>query len=141
MHIRVVALLGTDSLRAAQLAEASGAQDRLWTFIARFFEHQGPENSGYVTDAFLRTVAAEAGLDVDVAMAARGSSVVDVRLRRNVQRWMRSSLTGTPAFLIGPASGTLQLFAGDDMRPSAIEGTIQRAMREARVLRASRRSG
>ena len=48
-------------------------QGRLWPFLEAFYAAQGAENSGYVTDDFLRDVAKAAGADPDKVLAAADS--------------------------------------------------------------------
>src|SRR3954447_10233288 len=52
-----LAFLGDDSVKAGRAAAAAGAQNKLWQFIDVFYGEQGEENSGYVTDDFIRGVA------------------------------------------------------------------------------------
>ncbi len=133
MRARVVSFLGSDSQRGARLVLAAGLQDRLWNAAAQFFERQGAQNSGYVTDAFLREVAANAGLDVEQAMAERESGAVRAAARAAEERFAQTRLTGAPSFLIGPPHGPLRIVIGNYFRPSAFEGAIQRALRAERA--------
>ena len=60
-----MAFLGPDSVTAARAAFAAGEQDLYWPYHTLLFENQGEENSGYVTDDFLRGLAEDTpGLDV-----------------------------------------------------------------------------
>jgi protein-disulfide isomerase len=63
LQARTLSFLGPDSVRAARVAAGAERQGRLWAFLETFYAAQGAENSGYVTDAFLRDVAqaADAG--------------------------------------------------------------------------------
>jgi protein-disulfide isomerase len=65
LQARTLHFIGPDSARAAQAAEAAQEQGRLWPFVEAFYAAQGAENSGYVTDGFLRDVAKAAGADPD----------------------------------------------------------------------------
>jgi protein-disulfide isomerase len=57
--------IGPDSVPAARAALAAGEQDRYWPYGQLLFENQGQENSGYVTDEFLKSQAENTpGLDV-----------------------------------------------------------------------------
>jgi hypothetical protein len=40
-------------------ALAAGKQDRAWQFIETFYEQQGEEGSGYVTDAYLEGIVSQ----------------------------------------------------------------------------------
>ena len=57
LAVRTLHFLGPDSERAARVAAGAERQGRLWAFLEAFYARQGPENSGYVTDAFLRDVS------------------------------------------------------------------------------------
>jgi len=69
LQARTLSFLGPDSVRAAKVAAGAQAQGRLWAFLETFYASQGTENSGYVTDDFLREVASAAGVDADKALA------------------------------------------------------------------------
>src|SRR5437763_2329441 len=72
MVFRDLAFLGDDSAKAGRAAAAAGAQSKLWQFIDAFYADQGDENSGYVTDSFVRGIAQKApGLDVARLMRDR----------------------------------------------------------------------
>jgi protein-disulfide isomerase len=57
--------IGPESVLAARAARAASQQGAFWSFHDQLYEHQGPENSGTVTEDFLRARALEAGLDID----------------------------------------------------------------------------
>lgn len=72
LELRLLTFIGPDSLRGARLAGAAALQDRMWQFSEAYFAAQGPENSGYATDEFLRGLARQVpGLDVQRAFADR----------------------------------------------------------------------
>src|SRR4029450_11884418 len=65
LEARTLHFIGEDSVRAARVAAGAEQQGKLWPFLEAFYAKQGTENSGYVTDDFLREVAAEAGVNAD----------------------------------------------------------------------------
>ena len=69
LQARTLHFLGPDSARAASAAAAAQQQGKLWPFVEAFYAAQGTENSGYVTDGFLRDVASAAGADPDKVVA------------------------------------------------------------------------
>ena len=75
LAVRTLHFLGPDSVRAARVAAGAERQGRLWAFLEAFYARQGTENSGYVTDGFLREVAAAAGVDAGRALAPGGVGV------------------------------------------------------------------
>src|SRR3954470_10354064 len=70
LELRTLHFIGPDSERAAHVAAGAERQGRLWPFIEAFYAAQGQENSGYVTDGFLRTVSKAAGVDAGKALSA-----------------------------------------------------------------------
>ena len=68
LQARTLSFLGPDSVRAAKVAAGAKEQGRLWAFLETFYASQGTENSGYVTDDFLREVAAAACVNTDKAL-------------------------------------------------------------------------
>ena len=66
MVFQGIAFIGPDSEKALRYVTAAGQQDRLWNVSELIYRNQGTENSGWVTNAFLRSVGAGVpGLDVD----------------------------------------------------------------------------
>jgi protein-disulfide isomerase len=55
-------IIGEQSLPAGAAAIAAGEQGRGWNFIETFYRNQGEENSGYVTEALLESIAKAAGV-------------------------------------------------------------------------------
>ena len=109
MVFRNVAFIGQDSVRAAQMAEAAALQNKLWPFIDLFYNNQGEENSGYVTDDFLRKIGGGVkGLDVDKAMNERGIASVTKQMNEAQTLWQTNGFQGTPSFLLGKTGGTLK---------------------------------
>ncbi|HST39340.1 MAG TPA: thioredoxin domain-containing protein [Conexibacter sp.] len=106
---RDVAFLGTDSTRAAQMAAAAGQQNRLWDFVHLFYTNQGAENTGYVTDDFLREIGGGVrGLDVQRAFEDRASPEVQRAITDAQTEWQGYGLSGTPSFVVGRTGGTLE---------------------------------
>ena len=65
-EFRPYLIIGPDSKPAMKAALAAGDQGRFWNFLQLFYLNQGGENSGYVTDAFLTSIARGAGVpDID----------------------------------------------------------------------------
>jgi protein-disulfide isomerase len=103
-------ILGKDSETAAAAALAAGEQDRLWNFVEAFYAQQGEENSGYVTDEFLRGIAEDAGVP----------DLEQWEAERNVERWREVlkivddeaselGFNGTPSFAVDGANGLAPL--------------------------------
>jgi protein-disulfide isomerase len=100
MVFRNLAFIGPDSARAARLAAAAGLQDRMWEFTDLVYRNQGKENSGYVTDAYLRQLARGAGLNVRQAFEAATGGPVSAQLRAASSEAQRFRIASTPSFLL-----------------------------------------
>jgi len=92
-------------------ANAAGAQNLQWPYVASFFEAQQPEGSEYVNAAFLQRIAARTPrLDLAAWQAQRAypryrrQFLADERLSERHQIW------GTPSFLIGRTGKPLRTF-------------------------------
>jgi predicted DsbA family dithiol-disulfide isomerase len=65
-----------------------------------FFANQGEENSGYVTEAFLRRVAGAAGVDADEALAQADSAATQRQLDRAAAAAPRLGVDSTPTLAV-----------------------------------------
>jgi protein-disulfide isomerase len=95
-----LAFLGSDSLDGARMAAAAALQNRLWQFVYLVYRNQGEENSGWVNDAYLRRVAAGAGVHVKRAFADRRTPLVTAMLGQAKAAAKRGRVGETPTFLI-----------------------------------------
>jgi protein-disulfide isomerase len=95
------AFIGRDSVRAAGAAAVAARDDRLYEFADLFYREQGPENSGYVTNAFVRTIAEQVpGLDVDAAVAAANDPLAQPLVHRAQRLSERIGSKGSPDFYL-----------------------------------------
>ena len=105
-----IAVLGRDSVPAARATFAAGEQDRYWEYSTLFFLNQGRENSGYVTDEFLTSLAEETqGLDVDQWNEARGSDAAQSELDAAQASAQDEGIEGTPTLVISGPEGTREV--------------------------------
>ena len=103
LQFRNWTIIGPDSRTAAIAALAAGEQDRMWDFITLFYENQGTENSGYVTDEFLRAIAEQAGLDLAQWEQDRADPRWDAELEAVDREAGQAGFDGTPSILVrGP---------------------------------------
>jgi protein-disulfide isomerase len=97
-------IIGPQSEDAAKAALAAGEQGRYWNFVELFYRNQGQENSGYVTDAFLESIARGAGVpDIAKWNQDRQSPKWDAVLQKDDGEAKSLGFTGTPSVLVeGP---------------------------------------
>jgi protein-disulfide isomerase len=108
MELRYLTFIGPDSITAGQALEAAGQQNKLWEASDLLYRNQGTENTGYVTDAFLKSVLTGAGADAAKAMAASSSSAVTQQLGDAKTLASRYGVDSTPTILVGPTGGDLK---------------------------------
>jgi protein-disulfide isomerase len=124
LQLRLLRFIGPDSDRLARVAAAASAQDRMWQFVGLAYQRQGRENSGYGTDDFINTLAADAGLDrVDAGAAA------ERQIRQSEQAARTLGIDSTPSFLIGPTGGRLARFQPAGLTPDAFVPQIEKELR------------
>ena len=100
-ELQIRSFLGRDSVRAAGAAAAAADQNLMYQFSDLFFRDQGPENSGYADDDFIRGVASQVeGLDVEAVVAAADDPLAQPAVRRAEQFARDLGSTGTPDFYI-----------------------------------------
>jgi protein-disulfide isomerase len=110
MELRLINVLGDDSIKANKAVMAAALQNRMWDASMRFYDVQGQEDSGYVTDPFLRGVLGGVrGLDLERAMRDRSSSVVHDQLAVVHSMQRRYAVSSTPTLLIGTDANDLTL--------------------------------
>jgi protein-disulfide isomerase len=106
LDARVLHFLGPDSGTAAKFAAGARAQSKLWPFLETLYASQGPENSGYVTPAFLAGVARAAGVDSGAAARYAATPAAAGALTGADGEATQLGVTGTPTFVLTRADGS-----------------------------------
>jgi protein-disulfide isomerase len=105
LQLRTLHFIGPDSMRAAHVAAGAERQGRLWPFVEAFYAAQGEENSGYVTDGFLRSVSKAAGVDAGKALAAANGTFAMRQVELADADATRLRVNATPTFTVAKAGG------------------------------------
>ena len=130
MVFRDLAFLGDDSVTAGRAAAAAGAQSKMWQFIDAFYADQGDENSGYVTDDFIRGIAQKVpGLDVARLMSDRGKPFTLQQIQQARTEGHRVGVSSTPTFFLQRGNGPQKRIDFSDFTPSEFTGAIDSALR------------
>jgi protein-disulfide isomerase len=109
MELRLMSFIGPDSVKAARAIEAAGLQNKMWNAADMMYHNQGQENSGYVSDGFLRRVmGAIPGLDVQKALSQVNDPRVEKSMAETDTLATRYGVNSTPSFLVGKSGGTLR---------------------------------
>jgi protein-disulfide isomerase len=101
LDFRGLAFLGSDSEKALRIAFAAGKQNKLWDVVGLFYENQGEENSGWVTDAKVDEILAQVpGLDVAKVKSDAQSPAVTKQIQDLEAEATQNGVRGTPSFFI-----------------------------------------
>jgi len=101
-HSLETATLTPSAFEAQQVAAlAAGKQNKMWNFIELFYQEQGPEHSGYVTESYLQGLALHvSGLNLIEWTAARNDPELARTLTTDAQAASNQGLHQTPVFLV-----------------------------------------
>jgi protein-disulfide isomerase len=111
LQLRTLHFIGPDSERAAHVAAGAERQGRLWPFVEAFYAAQGQENSGYVTDGFLRSVSKAAGVDAGKALSAADGEFAMRQVEQADADATRLRVAATPTFTVAKAGGQPHVIA------------------------------
>jgi protein-disulfide isomerase len=105
-EFRQYTIIGPQSVDAARAAYAAGQQGRYWNFVELFYLNQGGENSGYVTDDFLTSIAKGAGVpDLDKWNTDRNDSKWDSVIQQGSSQAQSFGFSGTPSIVVQGPNG------------------------------------
>jgi protein-disulfide isomerase len=122
LQARTLSFIGNDSVRAARVAAGAEQQGRLWPFLETFYAKQQAENSGYVTDDFIRSVASASGVDATKALAYADSGKSETPLARANAEAQRLGINGTPTFVVQKGDGKPQVVTADQLAGTLAKG-------------------
>jgi Thioredoxin len=110
-------------------ALAAGVQDRLWNFIETFYREQGPEQTRYVTEAYLDGIARQVpGLDLSEWESDRENSQLVKEVIEDNHSARKIRFPDAPVFMIGRTGGRLTPWLGYRLyeEPGLKRGFIKR---------------
>lgn len=101
-------IIGEQSQPAGAAALAAGAQGRGWNFVELFYKNQGPEDSGYADEEFLKAIAKGAGVP-DIAKWNREREKFTAEVEATTAEAQQLGFSGTPSLAIkGPGTDGLE---------------------------------
>jgi predicted DsbA family dithiol-disulfide isomerase len=109
------------------MAAAAAQQDKLWHFADAFYLAQGHENTGYVTEDFLRDVGTTAGLDVNAALAARETPATQELLDAAQAKADEHGVSSTPSFVL-QIDGEARQVTPESLTPEAFIAALDKAL-------------
>jgi protein-disulfide isomerase len=128
LEARTMHFLGPDSTTAAQVAAGAERQGKLWPFLEAFYANQGQENSGYVTDEFLRQVASAAGVDADEAIAQANGDFAQRRLDRAETEARQLGVESTPTLVVSGNGRAPHVLDADALDPQSVTAALDREL-------------
>lgn len=121
-------IIGPDSIPAGESALAAGAQGMGWSYLETWYRNQGGENSGYVTEEFIESMAKYVGIpDVPKFMQEWKSGKYKEEVESTTGQAEKFGFSATPSFAVeGPKSNGFELL-GTPQTTEAIEEAIEKA--------------
>ncbi|HEY2372142.1 MAG TPA: thioredoxin domain-containing protein [Gaiellaceae bacterium] len=104
--VRGLHFVGPDSERALRLLDAAALQNRFFQAAGLLYSSQGEENTGWVTDGYLRSLAYSIrGADPQRLLDNRQTIAVETTMRADQQKAARDGVVSTPWIELGPNGG------------------------------------
>jgi protein-disulfide isomerase len=98
----------------AVAALAASKQNKLWNYVELFYRNQGSENSGYVNETFLNTLARSVpGLDVARWSKDRGDASLPGQVASDQTDAAKLGFNATPSFFVKGPKFPAQAIQGD----------------------------
>lgn len=127
IELRPISIIGPDSSTAAGGAAAAAQRNRIWQFVDLFYLNQGQENSGYVTDDFLRSIARGSGVSGNAVVAASKTPESIPLLRQSAAEAQQAGINSTPSFLLRKGSD-VQGIAVSSFEPAEFTAALDEAL-------------
>jgi protein-disulfide isomerase len=128
LTFRNFVIIGPDSYPAGEAALAAGAQGKGWQYIETWYRNQGGENSGYVTEDFVESMAKYVGIpNVKKFMTEWEEEKYKKQVETTSGQAEKFGFSATPSFAIeGPNSEGIELL-GTPQSTGEIEEAIKKA--------------
>jgi len=112
-------------------ALAAGKQAKMWNFIETFYNEQGAEDSGYVTEQYLHNLAQQVtGLNLAKWVKDRSNPAYANEIEADAQSANNNGFNGTPAFLIGHTGGSSKRYEYTSLEdPSGFNEAIEKQLK------------
>jgi protein-disulfide isomerase len=121
-----------ETFKTQQVAAlAAGKQNKGWYYIELFYHQQGEENTEYVTEKYLQTLAQQVpGLNFASWTSARSEPSFTNTITSDAQAANNAGFTGTPSFQIGKTGGQLQKLEYSSLTdPARFESAIEKLLK------------
>jgi protein-disulfide isomerase len=120
-----IAIIGTDSVAGARAVGSAAQQNKMFDYASLFYDNQGEENTGYVTQDFMTKLAnATPGLDTAKWKSLINSTSVENLLGQAQSAAQTAGVSSTPTFLVAKTGKPLQPFNVTELTPKAFYGKL-----------------
>lgn len=100
--------VGPDSERALRLLDASALENRFFQATELLYWNQGEENTGWVTERYLRSLAYSLSSDPERLLTDRGAVGVQAKIHTDELAAAHDQVTSTPWIELGRTGGQLR---------------------------------
>jgi protein-disulfide isomerase len=100
LEYRGIEIIGANSVPGLRAIEAAGIQNKLWNMNEAFYEHQGKENSGWITAPVVAALGQVAQVNVKKLFVDANSAAVTAALRQSAAQAAADKIGGTPSFVL-----------------------------------------
>lgn len=121
-----------ETFKTQQVAAlAAGKQNKAWDYIELFYHQQGQEDSEYVTEKYLQTLAQQVpGLNLASWTTARSEAGFTNTITSDAQAANNAGFTGTPSFQIAKTGEPPQKLEYASLTdPSSFEAAIKKLLK------------
>jgi protein-disulfide isomerase len=117
--------------RTQQVAAlAAGKQGKMWQFLELFYNEQGEENTGYVTEKYLQGLAQQVtALNLAKWATDRNDGALAAQVTTDGQVANSNGFTGTPAFLLGRTGGASTKVEPSLTDPAGFNAAIEKILK------------
>ena len=113
-----MSFIGPDSETALRAAYAAALQNRLWNVIDLLYRNQGAENTGWVTEGLLESIARSVpGIDASTMLDDQHSTQVEQAIATAASQAEQAHVSSTPTFFAGPTGSTMQQVPVTELKP------------------------
>jgi protein-disulfide isomerase len=127
-ELRLRSFLGPDSVRAAGAAAEASRENKLYPFADLFYRRQQEENTGYVTDAFIREIASAVGVNPDKAVKAANDGSSQALVAQAESQAAALGSRGTPDFYLRLKGGRLVPVQPQELTPASFTKALDQAL-------------
>jgi protein-disulfide isomerase len=128
LQARTLHFIGPDSVKAARVAAGAQQQGKLWPFLETFYANQGEENSGYVTDSFLRQVAQASGVNATAALGQANSAFASARLNQANTDASKLGIDSTPTLTVAKGNGPAKLLNANVVDAGSVSAALNQEL-------------